>query len=430
MPAVAATGPDTVEPDGQTARASNVTTRAVPSSPVRSLRVLYLVVGALIGVLYPFVSAILEARGFSAFEIGVLLAITSAGFIVALPAWGHVGDVVLGRRRALQLSAIATGVTALWFGAPIPALLVGAGMIAYSLAQSGLGMLSDAMAVNALGDRSHEYGRYRLLESASFAVAVLAAGLLFDRLGYGPGFLLAAAVGVLVAVSASRIPDVPRAHLEDYEAPEGDPAGWGPMRALGSIGATLRVEPRLVGVMAAVVLVFLGIITSFTFLPLRLLEVGGSPSVIAASSALSALFEVPAMFVAARFAGRVGLRGLFGVGCARYAIAFVSWVVLADPGLIVASRVLTGLGYGDLTVAAVLTVGALLPDRLQASGQALYAMSGSGVAAIVANFGGGLLFGAFGHGSVFAAAAVASVLAAVVAWAFVPSRGQVRVASH
>ena len=394
---------------------------------MRPLQLLYLAFGALIGVLFPFVSVILEARGFSAAEIGVLLALTAVGYTAALPAWGHVGDVVLGRRRTLQVAAVGTGLGALWFGAPLPAVLVGAGLVACSVLQSGLGMLADAITVNALADRADRFGRYRLIASASFACATVAAGFLFDRLGYGPAYALAAALALLMVVGASRVPDAPRARLADY-AP--DPTGRAPARAFGSLGAVVHIAPRIVGVMAAVVLVNLGVVASFTFLPLRLVEIGGSPSVIALSSALSAIFEIPSMLVEARVAGHVGLRGLFGIGCLLYALGFATWVVLADPGLIIASRVLTGLAYGSMTVSAVLTVGALLPDRLQASGQALYAMSSMGVAAILANLAGGFVFGALGYGWVFGLGAAAAVVAALLAWRYMPSRGEVRIGAR
>jgi PPP family 3-phenylpropionic acid transporter len=118
---------------------------------------------------------------------------------------------------------------------------------------------------------------------------------------------------------------------------------------------------------------------------------------------------------------------LFASGCLLYAIAFGTWIVLADPLMIVVSRVLSGLAYGSLTVALVLTVGALLPVRLQATGQALYGMSASGIASIVGNLGGGVLFGAYGHGPVFAAGLVGALAAALVAWRHFPARGHVRV---
>jgi MFS transporter, PPP family, 3-phenylpropionic acid transporter len=403
---------------------------------VPALRGLYLVTGVLVGVLLPFVPVILSQRGFSAAQIGILMALTAVGYVVGMPLWGHLGDVVLGRRRSLQVAALASSAAALLFGAPLILPLVAAAVVAYYLVESGAGMLTDAIAVNALVAHPEQFGRVRLVASASFAVATLAAGAAYDVVGYGLAYALAAVAGVILALVCYRVPDAPRARLADYRRERSQDVGTAdaaPRRAVrwrdatGSIGVAVAVEPRLIGVMAAVVLVHLGVLASFTFLPLRLAELGGDPSVIALSSTVSALFEIPAMFVAARMASRIGMRGLFAGACGLYAAAFVSWVVLADPLLIVGSRVLTGLAYGSLTVAVVLTVGAMLPQRLQASGQALFGMSASGIASVGGNLGGGILFGAYGHGAVFACGAAGAVAAAVVAWRFLPARGEVRV---
>ena len=470
---------------------------------MRALRGLYLTVGVVIGVLFPFVPVVLAVRGFSAPQIGLVMALTAVGYVVGLPAWGHLGDVVLGRRRALEVAALGSAAAALLFGLPLALPLVAAACVGYYVMQSGAGMLTDAMTVNALGDRADRYGRFRLLESASFAVATLAAGTAYDAVGYGLSYGLAAASAVLVALMAMWVADAPRAQLSDYAPPPADPlrgpvglvAGAGgrsatavepardpldrvpvavgyraaePERAIailappplrgardasarvaegferrtrlrlparwetagGSLTVALTVAPRLIGVLAAVILVHLAVLASFTFLPLRLMLLGSPPSVIAWSSALSAVFEIPAMFGASRLVPRVGLRGLFVAGCLLYAAAFLAWIVLSDPVLIVVSRVLTGFGYGALTVGIVLTVGAMLPARLQASGQALYGMSALGIASIISNLGGGVVFGAYGHVPVFAAAAVAALAATVVAWRFFPARGEVRLGSQ
>jgi PPP family 3-phenylpropionic acid transporter len=423
---------------------------------VRALRGLYLTVGVLIGVLLPFVPVILEQRGFSVPAIGGLIALTALGYLVALPAWGHLGDVVLGRRRALVVAALASSLAALLFGAPLALPLVGLAVLAYYLVESGAGMLTDAIALGVLGARADRYGGFRLLESGSFAVAALAAGYLYDGVGYGLAYLLAAVAGVLVAITVGAVPDPRRAKGEAPDAasdaaspalatpggaargllgaPDEQAAAHGPeseppqrwWRAIGSVGTALSTAPRLVGVLAAVVLVHLGVLASFTFLPLRLAQLGGPPSVIALSATVSALFEIPAMLVVGRLVPVVGLRGLFALGCGLYAAAFVLWIVLADPAVIIATRLLTGLGYGALTVTIVLTVGSMLPARLQASGQALYGMSTNGLASIAANLVGGLLYGGWGHGPVFAASAVGALLAAMVAWRYFPARGQVR----
>ncbi len=52
-------------------------------------------------------------------------------------------------------------------------------------------------------------------------------------------------------------------------------------------------------------------------------------------------------------------------------------------------------------MAAVLTIATLLPDRLQGTGQSLYQTMAFGLAAIIADVGGGLVYGTQGYAAVF-----------------------------
>ncbi len=79
-------------------------------------------------------------------------------------------------------------------------------------------------------------------------------------------------------------------------------------------------------------------------------------------------------------------------------------------------------------MAAVLTIATLLPDRLQGTGQSLYQTTAFGMAAIIANVGGGLVYGTQGYAAVFGLAAIAGVLAMIVGLLALP-RGRVRLAT-
>ena len=159
--------------------------------------------------------------------------------------------------------------------------------------------------------------------------------------------------------------------------------------------AALRAAPRSMGALAAILLASVGLLAANVFLPLRLHDLGAAPSVIALSATASALFEIPVMLLGRRFVERLGLRGFFALGCLMYLVAIASWIVVDDPIVLVASRVLTGLGYGSFTVSSVVAVGVLLPEGLQASGQALRQSAISAVA-VVGYFCGGLIYGLLG----------------------------------
>jgi PPP family 3-phenylpropionic acid transporter len=385
---------------------------------MRAIRAVFLANGISLGVFFPFTAVILSTRGFSAGEIGVVAAISSAAFTIAVPAWGHLADVVMGRRNALVICGLTAAAAVLLAGAPIPALGVAACFVAFSLFESGWGPLCDALAVNAVKDRTRDYARVRLLSSVGFASSSAAVGLLYDRTGYGPAFALCAGLAVGMAAAARLTPDVPRANL----AAEASGKSRG-----GSMAVALRVQPRLRGVLAALLLVHIGIIAGFTFLPLRIVALGGSPADVALNASVEAFAEIPAMLLTGAIAARVGLRGLMAGSALLYAACFVAWMVLDSPVLIAATRLVSGFAFAGLLVGAVLTMAVLLPPRLQATGQGLYQVTGFGVAAVVANFVGGQVYAGLGSTALFAGAAVLAVAAAILALAVFPHAGALRV---
>jgi MFS family permease len=66
----------------------------------------------------------------------------------------------------------------------------------------------------------------------------------------------------------------------------------------------------------------------------------------------------------------------------------------------------------------------LLPPRLQATGQGLYQVTGFGFAAVLANIGGGVLYGGFGSAVVFGVATACAVAAGLLAFLVFPRRGE------
>ena len=164
----------------------------------------------------------------------------------------------------------------------------------------------------------------------------------------------------------------------------------------GSVGVALALAPRLPLALLAIGLIHVGILAGFTFLSVRLQQLGAEPSSIALSAGVSAFAEIPAFLIMGGLAQRFGIRVVFLASTLIYTACFVSWMVLDSPVLIVATRIATGFGFAGIGVAAVLTIATLLPDRLQGTGQSLYQTTAFGLAAIIANVGGGLVYGTDG----------------------------------
>ena len=385
-----------------------------------AVRFLVLAVGVALGVFYPFIAVVLADFGFSPGEIGVIAAVGAIGFTIAVPAWGHLADVRFGRPRTLQVCALGAGLAIAALLLPWPGLVIALLFAVFWIFESSWQPLADAVTVNAL--RGRDYGRVRLLTSLSFAVATIVAGFLYNVAGYRAAFVLFGLAALALALAAAFVPDVARADLDE----QARSAGARRARGAGSAGVALRVAPRLWLVLVAVTLLFVGVIGGFTFLPLRIESLGGSPSDIAISSGGAAAAEIPTMLVAAGVARRIGLRGMFVGSALIYAACLASWAVSDATFPLIATRILSGIGFGGVIVAVVLTIATLLPPELQATGQSLFQTTAFGIGAIIANVVGGILYDSLGHAAVFGLAAVMAVVAAALGWFVFPVGGGTR----
>ncbi len=384
-----------------------------------ALRLVVLTLGAALGVFYPFIPVILASRGFSPAEIGLIASVGAVGFTLAVPAWGHIADVRLGRARTLQVCALGGGAAIgalLGSWSPVVVALL---FMAYWVFESSWQPLADALTVNLVDRRG--YTRVRLLTSLSFALSSIGAGFLYDATGFSAAFALTLALGIAMALAAAGVPDIARADLHRVAPAAEEPRRTRP--SLGSSGVALRAAPRLRGVLAAVLLINITIISGFTYLPLRLGDLGSPPSDVALSAGVSALTEIPAMLIAAVVARRIGLRGMFVGSALIYGAATSSWILLDSPAVIIATRAVTGVAFAWVLVCVVLTIARLLPAELQGTGQSLYQTVAFGVGAIVANLVGGLLYDGIGHAAVFGLGTFLAVLAAVMGWFAFPRDG-------
>ena len=392
---------------------------------VIAVRLVVLALGVALGVFYPFFSVILADFGFRPGEIGLIASIGAVASTIAVPAWGHLADVRFGRPLTLRICAIGGALAVGALLVPWPGLVIAILFTITWLFQSSWQPLADAITVNAT--RSSEYARVRLLTSFAFAAATLVAGFLYDRTGYGLAFILFAGAAVAMAIATLWLPDVGKADLAAHARTRDASVvrrrdrfavrTW----SLGSTGVALRMAPRLGLVLSAVALLHVGIISGFTFLGLRLVELGGSPSDVALAFGSGAAAEIPAMLGAAWIARRIGLRGLFVGSAVIYGLAFLAWALADAPWLIIVTRGITGVAFAGVVVGVVLTIARLLPAELQATGQALYQTTAFGIAAIVANVIGGALYDAIGHVAVFGLGAVSAFAAAVLGWIVFPA---------
>lgn len=371
----------------------------------------WLLIGAAGGFIFPFASLLLSEDGLDAAAIGLVTAIAAAASIVAAPALGHVGDAVLGRGRTALICSLAAGLSLLVFGLPLPAVAVAFAWVLFVVWFGGLNSLTTALTVNVLRDaRRTDFGQLRSLLSLAFAISSIGAGVVFDVTGYEPAPFIAAGALLLLGIILAWIPDVPRARLAAGSTHRG-----------GSLRAAVVEWRQLPIVAVAVGLAGVSILAVSAFLPLRMEELGSSPSQVALAFGLEAISEVPAFVLAGWLSRRIDLRHLFVGSALLMAITTALLVVVVTPEQVVATRLVAGLPYAGLLVASVGANSLSLPAVLQATGLAATSMV-AGALSIVANVIGGILYELGGAELAFTAIALLTLLGAGIGWYVLPRR--------
>jgi PPP family 3-phenylpropionic acid transporter len=396
---------------------------------MRWLRVLYLANGAIYGTFYAFVPVVLTWHGFDAPLVAICGSLGSLAFWLVLPAWGHLGDAVVGTRRALQLAAVPAAVLCLGLALPLPVLPILLLCVAGSATGGAIGALTDAQAVSGLADPQREYGRLRMLGSLGAGVFAILSGVLYDRTGYIVAPVAGALATIAIAFIAVRIPQGHggRAAAETGSTSVGSreavpAAGHG---RFGSVSDALNGRPRLIAILVGCLGIFIGIMGSGTFITLRLQALGGGPSTIGFANGLGASAEVPGMILASWLIVRYGIRPVLGLCALGLALVFGTWALVTEPLLITATKMAAGLFFAGVTVSFVITMATILPQRLISTGQTLYQSVAFGAAAVLSNLAGAFIYKLGGTEVVFWFLAAATAVGGVISILALPAHTRV-----
>jgi PPP family 3-phenylpropionic acid transporter len=380
----------------------------------RRLSLLFVMQGIAPGVLLPFLVPILSGRGFGPEGIGLVLGLSAAVTVAAYPVWGYLADAHLGRGWVLRLASLTAAVAGLLFALVTTEPLASA--LAVSLISVGAapwGPVADAVALGELGDDSNDYGRIRRWTSLGWVVAALAGGAIYAAVGPAalPVLFSVSALGVGAATIGTSAGRAPAAAAGTEPGLDGLPAGGGLRMFLGLARHSPVLGPFLLGPFV----VSAGGSAAGSFLPLRILDTGGGPLLVGVASAVPAIVEIPFFSASGAIALRIGLRGLFAAGIAVSVLQFVVVAVAPDPWVITAVRTVDGAAYALRYAAIVLVVGAVLPERVRAMGQSATWLVAGGIAPILGDPVGGLVYSRLGGPALFAMSAVVVSIGAAIA---------------
>jgi PPP family 3-phenylpropionic acid transporter len=350
---------------------------------------LYALMYAAFGVSSPFMPAFFKGRGLAPGQVGILFAAGTAIRLVSGPMIGRLADLTQALRAVLAVCELLAAFVALGLmSAPsfTPLLLTS---LLHAAALAPTTALADALALSAAQPRDarpqFEYGWVRGTGSAVFVIGTLLSGQVVDSWGLASIIVLQAALLGAAAGAATLIPKPGRQEHVAAAEPTA-PAG---------VVALLRV-PRFRRVMLVSGLVLGSHAMHDTFAVIRWSAAGVTPAMASVLWSESVAAEVvmffligPPLLTCLRPAGVLAVAAAAGV---------VRWAAMASSTSVMVLAVvqpLHGLTFAALHLACMRLIPAIVPQRLAATAQAMYAF-GAGATTALMTLASGWLYAAFG----------------------------------
>jgi PPP family 3-phenylpropionic acid transporter len=347
----------------------------------------------IVGIKAPFWPVWLAGRGLGAREIAALFAAAIWVKVMATPALGALADR-LGRRRAVMIALAA--IASLFYGSLWSAYgfwVLLPLTVAASVAQSTLMPIGDSITLAAVRRDGLDYGRVRVWGSVSFIVAAVASGGALSHAPPDPSgnavlILVLAGSGILFLACLA----VPAPPPEAIEAPR--------RGALGDMARDRRFRRFVIA--AAALQASHQVYYGFGTIYWR--SLGFSDALIGCLWAEGVLAEIVLFWLGSRLLVRFGPLGLMAMGGAA---GILRWGLAGLlPGLLPAAalQLLHALTFGATHLGAMNFLSRTVPAGAAASAQALYAGASAGIGSGIVMLGAGALYAAYGgHAYLFMA---------------------------
>ena len=362
---------------------------------------------ATVGAFMPYWSPYLEARGFTATQIGIAYAFAGISRATMPFLWGWLGDHSGQRIRLVRQTSVASLLLFLLIPFVDGVWAITLAMLAYNLFWKALLSQFETVSMVHLQGTGGDYSRVRLWGSVGFVLSVLSLGPLLDLLGILP---LPWLVGVLFAGMA----------VSSYLVPETVTAPHDPGVPMERIGGVAR-RPEVIALFVACLCSQMSFAPYYNFFTLFLERHGHARSVAGVLWATAVVAEIVLFLYMSRILQRFGARQLLLAALATTVLRWLATVALADSFaallLIQTSHALT---FGAYHACAMHYVFRLFPARLQGRGQALYNASAYGIGGSLGSLGAGAVWDHIRPEATFLIAAVIALAGTWIVWRKVP----------
>lgn len=370
--------------------------------PKRRLASYYFFYFTLFGSLLPFFGLYMQSLGFTAWQIGQVMAVLIGTKIIAPYVWGWLADktgmIMPWVRGVIGLATLAS-IGLFWVDSFIGVLLV---VMLFSFFWHGGLPLFEAYTFSQLGSEKAQYGRIRLWGSLGFIAAVLVLGEVFTRYGLAgfPWVILCLFVA-LWAVSWS---------LKDK------PVSSVPVESAVTLADVIR-SPLVLSLLAVSFLIQFSHGTYYNFFSIDLTDHGYSKQTIAWLWTWGVVAEIFVFLAMVWLFKNLSVRSLI---LASLFLTLLRWQlnIWAVDSLVwmLFAQTLHAASFGLFHAAALHVIDGLFKGSLRGRGQAIYAATSQGLGGAMGALLAGLTWTLGGAILSYMLSSIAVLLAIAIAW--------------
>lgn len=372
--------------------------------PYWRLSTFYLFYFASLGALLPYWSLYLQHIGFSALEIGELMAVLMATKIVSPNIWGWIADHTGKRMAVVRIGSLLSVIAFVAVFIDTSYWWLMAVMLLFSFFWNATLPQFETVTLKHLGSDTHRYSAIRLWGSIGFIVAVAVLGPLLegDSVTLLPAILLS--IFIAIWVMSLLVP-------EQQSPPHHE--------RQGSITEVLK-RPEVIALLVVCFLMQASHGPYYTFYSIYMEGYGYSRTLIGQLWALGVIAEVGVFLIMHRMVKGVGLKRLLMLAFSLAALRW--WLTGAMPEslpVVLFSQLFHAASFGVFHAVAIAYFHRHFTGRHHGRGQALYSSVSFGAGGAFGAFYSGYVWDSMGGYVSFYIAGLMCLLALFIVWRFI-----------
>lgn len=249
--------------------------------------------------------------------------------------------------------------------------------------------LADTMAIKVAERHGRNFITIRVFGSLGYSFFALTVGYALRALGSTWSLTLCIIIIIAALLITLGLKDVKRPAViettnQDKDTAEADNSKNGLKDIL--------LQKEVLWFFGCVFVLALGHRMNEAFLTISLKQLGAGEEIIGWALLASALSEIPVLFILSRYGDKFKELPLLALGSLMYALRFLLMSLADHPGSMIAIQAMHSISFGVFYVTSVRYITRIIPDRLRATGLAIFTVVWSSASGSLSGTFGGIIY--------------------------------------